>query len=194
MPHAPNRVTDRLANLLTHLRAPYPTSRRQPSKSSSCPPSAEPAGRWNQPVQLPNGEMFEPAQDQGWTTRPELRGTFGMVASSEYLASAAGMRALELGGNAFDAAIATGLCLWHTECGNTAPGAECAITFYAASTGGGQIMQCSGQGRMPMSATPELYAERGVTTMPAGGSLLSACTPGAYDAYMLLLAKHGSMR
>ena len=39
-----------------------------------------------------------------FTTRPELRGTFGMVASTHWLASAAGMSVLERGGNAFDAA------------------------------------------------------------------------------------------
>ena len=39
-----------------------------------------------------------------FTTRPELRGTFGMVASTHWLASAAGMAVLERGGNAFDAA------------------------------------------------------------------------------------------
>ena len=44
-----------------------------------------------------------------FTTRPELRGTFGMVASTHWLASAAGMAVLERGGNAFDAAVAAGL-------------------------------------------------------------------------------------
>jgi uncharacterized protein YggE len=43
-----------------------------------------------------------------FTTRPELRGTFGMVASTHWLASATGMAVLERGGNAFDAAVAAG--------------------------------------------------------------------------------------
>ena len=52
---------------------------------------------------LPQGSSF--------TTRPQLAGTFGMVASTHWLASAAGMAVLEDGGTAFDAAVAAGLVL-----------------------------------------------------------------------------------
>ena len=47
----------------------------------------------------------------GFTTRPEIRGTFGMVTSTHWIASAVGMAILEKGGNAFDAAVATGFVL-----------------------------------------------------------------------------------
>ena len=46
-----------------------------------------------------------------FTTRPEIRGTFGVVASTHWLASAVGMSILEKGGNAFDAAAAAGFTL-----------------------------------------------------------------------------------
>ena len=75
------------------------------------------------PIHLANGELFETWQ-RPFTTRPELEGKFGMVASSDYVASAAGMRVLELGGNAFDAAVATGAVMWHTQPGDLSPGGE----------------------------------------------------------------------
>ena len=43
-----------------------------------------------------------------FTTRPEIRGTFGVVATTHWLASSVGMGVLEKGGNAFDAAVAAG--------------------------------------------------------------------------------------
>ena len=46
-----------------------------------------------------------------FTTRPELAGTFGMVASTHWLASAVGLAVLEHDGNAFDAAVAAALVL-----------------------------------------------------------------------------------
>ena len=46
-----------------------------------------------------------------FTTRPELLGSFGCVASTHWLATGAGMAVREKGGNAFDAAVAAGFTL-----------------------------------------------------------------------------------
>jgi len=66
-----------------------------------------------------------------FTTRPELLGTFGMVASTHRLASSAGMAILEKGGNAFDAAAA-GLVLQVVEPHLNGPGGDLSILLYRA--------------------------------------------------------------
>jgi gamma-glutamyltranspeptidase len=66
-----------------------------------------------------------------FTTRPELRGTFGMVASTHWLASAAGMAVLERGGNAFDAAAATGFTLQVVEPHLNGPGGDLPVVAWS---------------------------------------------------------------
>ena len=70
-----------------------------------------------------------------FTTRPELRGTFGAVASTHWLGSAAGMAVLERGGNAFDAAVATGFTLQVVEPHLNGPGGEVPAVFWSADRG-----------------------------------------------------------
>ncbi|GAA3735851.1 gamma-glutamyltranspeptidase/glutathione hydrolase [Spinactinospora alkalitolerans] len=123
-----------------------------------------------------------------FTTRPELRGRFGMVASTHWLASAAGMSVLERGGNAFDAAVATGFTLQVVEPHLNGPAGEVPIIFQAA--GGGPTVLC-GQGPAPAAATPDAFA--GLDRIPGSG-VLPACVPGAFDAWLLLLRDHGTMR
>src|SRR3954449_4879833 len=86
-----------------------------------------------------------------FTTRPELSGSFGMVASTHWLASAAGMAVLEHGGNAFDAAVAAGLTLQVVEPHLNGPGGDAPILLYDAARRE-PVVVC-GQGPAPAGAT-----------------------------------------
>jgi gamma-glutamyltranspeptidase / glutathione hydrolase len=125
-----------------------------------------------------------------FTTRPELSGSFGMVASTHWLASAAGMAALEQGGNAFDAAVAAGLTLQVVEPHLNGPGGDAPILLWSAERGE-PIVVC-GQGPAPAAATIERYRSLGLELVPGTG-LLSACVPGAFDAWLLVLRDFGTL-
>jgi len=126
-----------------------------------------------------------------FTTRPELAGTFGMVASTHWLASAAGLAVLEHGGNAFDAAVAAGLVLQVVEPHLNGPGGEVPVIAHDAARG--ETFVLCGQGTAPAAATPEAFAGLGLDLVPGSG-LLAACVPGAFGAWMLLLREYGTLR
>jgi gamma-glutamyltranspeptidase / glutathione hydrolase len=127
-----------------------------------------------------------------FTTRPELAGTFGMVASTHWLASAAGMAVLEKGGNAFDAAVAAGFTLQVVEPHLNGPGGEVPVIGWDAAAGGG-VFVLDGQGPAPAAATLDAFAGLGLSLVPGSG-LLAACVPAAFGTWMLLLERHGTMR
>ena len=126
-----------------------------------------------------------------FTTRPELAGTFGMVASTHWLASAAGMAVLEHGGNAFDAAVAAGLVLQVVEPHLNGPGGE--VPVIAHHAGRGETFVLCGQGTAPAAATLEAFAALGLDLVPGSG-LLAACVPGSFGAWMLMLRDFGTFR
>jgi gamma-glutamyltranspeptidase / glutathione hydrolase len=126
-----------------------------------------------------------------FTTRPELVGTYGMVASTHWLASSAGMAVLESGGNAFDAAVAAGLTLQVVEPHLNGPGGEVPILLHSA--GGDRTLVVGGQGPAPAAASITHFERLGLDLVPGTG-LLAACVPGAFDAWMLLLGEFGTLR
>jgi gamma-glutamyltranspeptidase / glutathione hydrolase len=126
-----------------------------------------------------------------FTTRPELRGTFGMVASTHWLGTAVGMAVLERGGNAFDAAVATGFTLQVVEPHLNGPGGEVPAIFYSAERG--EPLVLCGQGVAPAAATIERFRELGHELVPGTG-VLAACVPGAFGGWLLLLAEFGTWR
>jgi gamma-glutamyltranspeptidase / glutathione hydrolase len=124
-------------------------------------------------------------------TRPELRGTFGMVSSTHWLASAAGMAMLERGGNAFDAAVTAGFVLQVVEPHLNGPGGDLPVLAYDA--GQDRVFVVNGQGPAPAAASIDHFRGLGLDLIPGTG-LLPACVPGAFGAWMLLLAEHGTAR
>jgi gamma-glutamyltranspeptidase/glutathione hydrolase len=124
-----------------------------------------------------------------FTTRPELAGTVGMVASTHWLASAAGMAVLESGGNAFDAVTAAGFVLQVVEPHLVGPGGDMPAIFVTADDPTPRVL-CA-QGVAPAGATIEHYRGLGLDLVPGAG-LLAAVVPGAWDGWLTLLRDHGT--
>ena len=126
-----------------------------------------------------------------FTTRPEIEGTFGVVASTHWIATAVGMSVLERGGNAFDAGAATAFTLQVVEPHLNGPGGDVPVMVHVAERGKPEVI--CGQGCAPQGASIEHYSSLGLDLVPGTG-LLAACVPGTFDTYMLLLRDYGTMR
>ncbi|MDN4614512.1 gamma-glutamyltransferase [Leifsonia sp. F6_8S_P_1B] len=124
-----------------------------------------------------------------FTTRPTLQGTFGMTASTHWLATASGQAVLERGGTAFDAAVATAFVLHVVEPHLNGPGGDLVALF--ARGDAPEPVVLIGQGPAPAAATPEHYRAEGLELVPGSGAL-AAAVPGAVDAWLLLLKDHGT--
>ncbi len=124
-----------------------------------------------------------------FTTRPEIAGTFGVVASTHWVASAVGQSVLERGGNAFDAAAATAFTLQIAEPHLNGPGGDAPIIIHSAKTGTQQVI--CGQGPAPAAATLDRFASLGLDLIPGTG-FLPAVVPGAFGAWCLLLRDWGT--
>ncbi|GAB3261265.1 gamma-glutamyltransferase family protein [Kineosporia babensis] len=123
------------------------------------------------------------------TTRPTLQGTFGMTASTHWIATAVGQSVLERGGNAFDAAVAAGFVLHVVEPHLNGPGGDLTAVFATAENP--QPVVLNGQGPAPAAATIAHYRSEGLDLVPGAGGLATA-VPGSVDAWMLLLSTHGT--
>src|SRR3984893_2920611 len=109
------------------------------------------------------------AEIPSFTTRPELAGTFGMVASTHWLASAAGMALLGRGGNGVDAAVAAGPGLRVVEPHLNGPGGEVPVIGHDAVRG--ETFVLDGQGPAPAAATLAAFADLGLEIVPGNGPL-----------------------
>ena len=125
-----------------------------------------------------------------FTTRPEIDGTFGVVTSTHWIATAVGMGTLERGGNAFDAAVATAFTLQVVEPHLNGPGGDVPVLLYDVRKGKPELI--CGQGPAPAGATIAHYKSEGLDMVPGTG-LLAACVPGMFDTWMRLLRDYGTM-
>lgn len=125
-----------------------------------------------------------------FTTRPEIEGSFGVVASTHWLGSAVAMGVLERGGNAFDAAVAAAFTLQVAEPHLNGPAGEAPVIVHHAASRRTEVI--CGQGPAPAAATLQHFQDLGLELVPGTG-LLAACVPGAFDTWMRLLRDHGTL-
>src|SRR6202048_360727 len=146
-----------------------------------CARPATPRQRWI-PMSKINPDPF--------TTRPEIEGTFGVVTSTHWIATAVGMATLEKGGNAFDAGVATAFTLQVVEPHLNGPGGDVPIIVHDTKRGRTEVI--CGQGPAPAGATIAHYKSEGLEMVPGTG-LLAACVPGTFESWMLLLRDYGTL-
>src|SRR4030081_2119465 len=126
-----------------------------------------------------------------FTTRPEIEGTFGVVATTHWIATAVGMATLEKGGNAFDAAVATAFTLQVVEPHLNGPGGDVPVILNDVRQGKTEVI--CGQGPAPAKATIAHYRSLGLDMVPGTG-LRGACVPGMFDTWMMMLRDYGTIR
>ena len=127
-----------------------------------------------------------------FTTRPVIMGTFGVVTTGHYLATAIGMRVLESGGNAIDAGVASGFALNLLKPHANGIGGEAPILIHRAAADGPQVVAVNGQGIAPKRATIAWFREQNIDLIPGDG-FLPATVPGAFGAWVTALLRYGSL-
>ena len=123
-------------------------------------------------------------------TRSAVFGRNGMIATSQPMASAAGLKVLQDGGNAVDAAVTAAAVLAVVEPSMTGIGGDLFAIVYDAKTRTLHALNASG--RSAYAATPQEYAKRGQTRMPGAG-VLSVTVPGVVEGWSELLSKYGTL-
>jgi len=124
------------------------------------------------------------------STRSVVYARHGMIATSQPLATAAGLRVMEEGGNAIDAAVTAAAVLAVVEPNMNGIGGDFFALVRDAKSQSLHALNSSG--RSAYTATPEAFAERGLKTMPHAGPL-SVTVPGVVAGWAELLNKYGTI-
>ncbi len=123
-------------------------------------------------------------------TRSPAVGRHGMIATSQTLASAAGLKVLQDGGNAIDAAVTAAAVLAVVEPSMNGIGGDLLAIVYDAKTK--RVYGLDSTGRSAYAATPEEYKRRGLTQMPGRGPL-TVDVPGVVEGWHQLLSRFGTI-
>ena len=123
--------------------------------------------------------------------RSPVYGTRGAVASSQPLASEAGIRILQRGGNAADAAVAVAAALNVTEPTSTGLGGDCFCLYYDSNKG--KVLGLNGSGRAPMALSIDWLAEEGIIGRMPHRSIHTVTIPGAAAGWVDTIDRFGSM-
>jgi gamma-glutamyltranspeptidase/glutathione hydrolase len=127
----------------------------------------------------------------GGKTRSAVRAVNGMVATSQPLASAAGLHILQRGGNAVDAAVAAAAVLSVVEPMMVGPGGDLFAIVWDAKKK--ELKALNASGRAPQAASLDELKKRGFDKMPQSG-IHAVTVPGAVDGWAKLLERHGTMK
>jgi gamma-glutamyltranspeptidase/glutathione hydrolase len=122
-------------------------------------------------------------------TRSVVMARNGAIATSQPLATAAGLRVLQSGGNAIDAAVTAAAVLAVVEPTMNGAGGDLFAIVYDAKTK--KVHGLNASGRAPAAATIDEFKKRGLQRIPLRGEL-SVSVPGVVDGWSELLAKHGT--
>ena len=154
------------------------------------------------PFGVPSSDQPQPASTikavtgsraQGWLAqgRSEVLARHGMVATSDPLAAEAGLEILRKGGNAIDAAVATGAVLDVTSQNDTGIGGDLFALVYIAKDK--KLYALNSGGWAPAGWTPEFFKTKlGVKTI-TGNGVNSATVRGAISGYDALLKRFGTL-
>ncbi|KAI8923497.1 nucleophile aminohydrolase [Entophlyctis helioformis] len=124
--------------------------------------------------------------------RSPVGGTKGIVAASQPLAVQAGLRILDQGGNAADAAVAVAAALNVTEPSSTGVGGDLFCLFFDAKTK--TIRGLNGSGKSAAGVTLDVLRKAGLTTSIPADSVHSVTVPGAVAGWHDMLVHFGSGR
>ena len=130
---------------------------------------------------------------QGWLSqgRSEVLARHGMVATSDPLAAQAGLEILRKGGNAIDAAVATGAVLDVTSQNDTGIGGDLFALVYVAREK--KLYALNSGGWAPAGWTPEFFTKQLAQTRVPNNGVNSATVPGAISGYDALMKRFGTM-